>query len=220
MNLTDIPRKAPEIVLAGLRDDNPSKSKEASAKLVAMAKDSGLSLKDYLTLAIDTTQSEKPQRFEGLNGFEAALLELNLPFRQDLENGVLLQAAADTFQKYPGTRAMFPEVIDTMVRWKNRQDQIEKVEPLVAQSRTISGTEMISTVVEDSPEARQTFSIAEFGNIPDLPLRRLANCRCAAREPARQRLGDGDLLHGDRARPVLSWRAPCGATPTAVGEHR
>jgi len=94
MNLTDIPRRAPEVVLAGLRDDNPANSKLAAAKLVSMAKDSGLSMRDYLTLAIDPHQSASVAKFDGLNGFEAALLELGLPFRQDLESGVLLQAAA------------------------------------------------------------------------------------------------------------------------------
>lgn len=166
MNLTDIPRKAPEVVLAGLRDANPATSKLSAAMLVAQAKESGLSMYDYLTLAIDPRISATPAKFEGMNGFEAALAELALPIRQDLESGVLLQAAADTFQKYPGTRALFPEVIDQMVRWKNRQDQIETVAPLVSQSRTIAGTEMISTVIEDSAEARSTFSISEFGNIP------------------------------------------------------
>ncbi len=165
MNLTDIPRKAPEVVLAGLRDNDPGKSQSAARVLLAQAKESGLCLSDFLTLAIDPSQS-KDGKYAGLNGFESALMELSLPFRQDLESGVLLQMAADTFQKYPGTRALFPEVIDQMVRWKNRQDQIETVAPLLAQSRTIAGTEMISTVIEDSPEARATFSIAEFGNIP------------------------------------------------------
>jgi hypothetical protein len=166
MNLTDIPRRAPEVVLAGLRDANPAASSMAAAGLVRAARDSGLSMRDYLILAIEPGASENSRKYEGLNGFEAALMELSLPFRQDLENGVLLQAAADTFQKYPGTRALFPEVIDTMVRWKNRQDLIEKVEPLVAQSRTIAGTEMISTVVNDDSAARKSYTIPELGNIP------------------------------------------------------
>lgn len=166
MNLTDIPRRAPEEVLAGLRDNNPGTSQLAAAALVRDAKESGLSMRDYLTLAIDPTKAKEPRRYEGLNGFEAALMELSLPVKQDLENGVLLQAAADTFQRFPGTRALFPEVIDTMVRWKNRQDLIEKVEPLVAQSRTIAGTEMISTVVDDDSNARKTYTIPELANIP------------------------------------------------------
>lgn len=166
MNLTDIQRKAPEVMLAGLRDKDEGKSKSAAATLIREARDSGLSMHDFLVLAIDPNLSEQRTRFDGMNGFEAALAELQLPIRQDLESGVLLQAAADSFQRYPGTRAMFPEVLDQMVRWKNRQDQIESVAPMLAQSRTINGTEMISTVIEDDKESRSTFTIAEFGNIP------------------------------------------------------
>lgn len=165
-NLANIQRRAPEIVLADLRSDNTGTSKEAGIRLVAQAKDSGLCLQDYLKYAIDPKLSANGARFEGLNGFEAALLELNLPFRDDFEQGVLLQAASDSFQKYPGTRAMFPEVVDSMLRWKNRQDQIETVAPMVSQSRTINGTELISTAINDDSKDRGTHSIAEFGRIP------------------------------------------------------
>jgi hypothetical protein len=166
MNLTDIPRRAPEVVLAGLRDTNPGVSRDAAAKLVSQAKESGLSMANYLMLAINPAASATAAKYAGLNGLEAAFMELQLPFRDDLEQGVLLQAAADTFQKFPGTRAMFPEVIDQMVRWRNRQDQIETVAPMIAQSRTIAGTELISTVIDDDAEARRTSSISELGNIP------------------------------------------------------
>lgn len=165
-NLAKIKRQAPETVLAGLRDDNPATSLNAAAKLLAAAKDSGLSMQDYLVYAIDPRMSPTPAKFAGLNGFEATLLELGLPFRDDFEQGVLLQAASDTFQTYPGTRAMFPEVIDTMLRWKNRQDNIESTAGLIAQSRTISGNEMISTVVDDDSKERDTATIAELGRIP------------------------------------------------------
>lgn len=165
-SLALIKRQAPEVVLADLRSDNTGTSKEAGLKLIDRAKDTGLCLQDYLKYAIDPSLSASAPKFAGLNGFEAALLELNLPFRNDYEQGVLLQAASDSFQKYPGTRAMFPEVIDTMLRWKNRQDQIETVGPLLAQSRTINGTELISTWVNDDSKDRGTETIAEFGRIP------------------------------------------------------
>ena len=165
-NLAKIKRQAPETVLAGLRDDNPATSLNAAAKLLAAAKDSGLSMQDYLVYAIDPRMSPTPAKFAGLNGFEATLLELGLPFRDDFEQGVLLQAASDTFQTYPGTRAMFPEVIDTMLRWKNRQDNIESTAGLISQSRTVSGNEMISTVVDDDSKERDTATIAELGRIP------------------------------------------------------
>jgi hypothetical protein len=164
--LTDIKRQSPEAVLANLKSSNQSESIQAGLSLVRTAKEYGLCLQDYLKIAIDPRQSKTPMKFDGLNGFESALLELGLPFRDDYSQGVLLQAASDSFQTYPGTRAMFPEVVDQMLRFKNRQDHIEKVEPLLAQSRTISGTELISTFVEDGEEIRATATIAEFGRIP------------------------------------------------------
>jgi len=166
MDLIDIKRQPVEAVLADLRSDSIGQSTEAGRKLVRQAHEVGLNLRDYLTLAIDTRQGDHAERFHELNGYEAALAYLNLPIRNDLESGVLLQAASETFQKYPGTRAMFPEVIDDMLRWKNRQDQIETVAPMLAQSRTINGTELISTVVLDDSQERDTFTVPELATIP------------------------------------------------------
>lgn len=165
-NLSHLPRVAPEVLLAGLQDTNPAVSKAAGVRLVAQAKDSGLSMRDYLTYAINPALSATPAKFAGLNGFEASLVHLNLPVRNDFEQGVLLQAASDSFQTYPGSRALFPEVVDTMLRWKNRQDQIESTAGMIAQSRTINGTELISTAVEDDSLDRDSRAIAEFGKIP------------------------------------------------------
>lgn len=165
-SLTEIKRQSPEKVLVNLTSANRNDSAMAGLALVATAKDFGLSLSDYLKIAVDVRQSETIGKFDGLNGFEAALMELNLPFRNDFEQGVLLQAASDSFQTYPGTRAMFPEVVDQMLRFKGHQDQIENVASLIAQSRTINGNEMISTAVEDDKDERGTQPIAEFGRIP------------------------------------------------------
>jgi hypothetical protein len=168
-DLIDIPRQAPEVVLAGLRPADPSdqgRSADAGRRLVRLAADVGLGMRDYLTLAIDPRTSSEAQRYDGLNGYEAALAYLNLPVRQDLEQGVLLQAASESFQTYPGTRAMFPEVMDDILRWRNRQDQLEQVGPLVSQSRTISGAEMISTFVDDDSNERGTYTVSEFGQVP------------------------------------------------------
>lgn len=168
-DLIDIKRESPEKVLANLRPADPSdqgKSADAGKRLVRLAADSGLNLRDFLTLSIDPRQASEPARYEGLNGYEAALAYLNLPVRQDLEQGVLLQAASETFQTYPGTRAMFPEVMDDVLRWRNRQDQLESVAPMLAQSRTINGTEMISTFVDDDSAERSTYSVTEFGRVP------------------------------------------------------
>lgn len=158
-------RVTTEALLEKLKSDSPSESLEAGAKLVQSAKESGLNIRDYLRLAIDTKKGE----FEGsdLNGYECALAYLNLPIKSDLDQGVLLEAAGQTFQTYPGTRALFPAVIDDLIQWKYRQDQIEQIEPLLANSRTISQAEMISTVVSDQAADYQfTQPISERSRVP------------------------------------------------------
>lgn len=163
-SLTEIKRQPAAAVLDPLRAESEGQSKEAGLRLVREAASFGLTVRDYLTLAIDPNAGEKT--FVGLNGYEAALAHLNLPFKDAYELGVTLQAAGETFQRFPGTRAMFPEVIDDMLRWANRQQQIENVAALVSNSRTIAGTELISTVVNDDSAERTTATIAEGARIP------------------------------------------------------
>lgn len=154
------------VVLAGLRDENMDVSLRAGQKLVQNAKNAKLSMSDYLRLAI------VPDTEMGLDGFQAALAYLNLPVREDFSSGVLLQAAAETFSTYPGTRALFPQVVDNIVQWKYRQDQIENVAALVAQTRAVNGVEVITTVVDDKPEDyQQTGVINEGARIPIRSLR-------------------------------------------------
>lgn len=153
-------------VLAGLKDENMQASLSAGQKLVQQAKAAKLSMPDYLRLAV------KPDAQMGLDGFECALAYLNLPVREDFSSGVLLQAAAETFTTFPGTRALFPQVVDNILQWKYRQDQIESVAGLVSQSRTVNGVEVISTVVDDKPEDyQQTGVINEGARIPIRSLR-------------------------------------------------
>jgi len=170
VSLADIAkhRKPVSEVLAGLQSDSTGTSIEAGQKLVKKAQDAGLNLRDYLTLAVDVRAGEGDDkgRYEGLNGYEAALAHLNLPFKNDLESGVVLQAAADSFGTYPGTRAMFPEVLDDMLRQQGRIESIENVASLVGNTRTITQTEMISTVLNDTAGEDDTFTISEFGKIP------------------------------------------------------
>lgn len=132
-------------------------------KLAKEAEQFGLSTRDYLLIA-GAEQTDRTN--DGLNVYEKLLVELNLPIRNDFERGVYLQAASDTFATYSGTRALFPEVIDDVVRWANRQDQLEQVAPMLANSRTINGVEMLSTVVNDDSADRDTYMIAEGANIP------------------------------------------------------
>lgn len=153
-------------VLAGLRDENMQASLSAGQKLVQNAKQAKLSMPDYLRLAV------KPDPQMKLDGFECALAYLNLPIREDYSQGVLLQAAAETFTSFPGTRALFPQVVDNILQWKYRQNQIEDVSYLVAQSRTVNGVEMITTVIDDKAEDyQQTGVISEGGRIPIRSLR-------------------------------------------------
>lgn len=169
-DLIDLPRRPVEEVLAGLSgsDTTLGNSTEAGQKLVAQARDYGLNMRDFLTLAVDTRAGESAELASkaGLNGYELTLAQLNLPSKNDFDKGVLLQAASETFQRFPGTRALFPEVIDDMLRWKDRQDRIEQVAPLLSQTRTISGTELLSTVVEDDSADRGTQIVPELANIP------------------------------------------------------
>lgn len=168
MDLSKIQRRPVETLLGGLRSSSESASREAAAQLIREAREAQLSMRDFLVLAVDPRQGDHAQlnMQAGLNGYEAALTYLNLPFRTDLEQGVHLQAASDTFQKYPGTRALFPEVVDDMLRWKSRQDQLENTAALVGQTRTIAGNELVSTVVEDDSAERGTFIVPELANIP------------------------------------------------------
>lgn len=158
-------RQPAETLLAGLLDKNMAASLAAGQNLVQSAKGAGLNLDDYLLLAVDPNAGKFAGT--GLNGYEAALAFLNLPIRDDFANGVTLQAAAETFQTYPGTRAMFPPVIDNILQWKYRQDQLENVGAIVGQTRTINGNELITTVVDDKDaDYQQTGVIAEGANIP------------------------------------------------------
>lgn len=165
-------RQPAEVLLAGLlpEDKNAATSLRAGENLIRAAKKAQLSIDDYLRLAVDPNKG----RFAGskMDGFECALAFLNLPVRESLGEGVVLQAAAETFSTYPGTRALFPPVIDNILQWKYRQDQIENVSAIVAQSRTINGTEMITTVVDDKAADYQgTGIIAEGAEIPVRSLR-------------------------------------------------
>lgn len=167
--LTDLmrARKSPEALLAGLLSKGNTESKDAGIALIRDAEQYGLGIREYLNAAVDPKLTADPtqrSRFEGYGGCEAAFAYLNLPTRNDLKNGIVLQAAAETFQTYPGTRAMFPVVMDDIVRWAYRQDQLENVAALTLGSRTINGTELVSTVVDDTEATAQILVEIEEGS--------------------------------------------------------
>ncbi|RWM90004.1 MAG: hypothetical protein EOR84_22610 [Mesorhizobium sp.] len=169
--LSQVKRRGVE-ALAALRSDETMASVGAGKKLLAEAKSFGLGMRDYLNLAIDVRGSEEAdKRYRDdrgyLSGYEASLAFLNLPIQNDFERGIVLEAASDTFQTFPGVRAIFPEVVDDVVRWKFRQDNLETTNALVGSSRTMSGVELISTVVDDKAEDYQVVSaVAELGRFP------------------------------------------------------
>ena len=165
--LSDIKKTTPEAVAALLMTISKSDSKENGMALVKEAASFGLNLRDYLTLAVDTKGGE--DKWKGYTGYEAMKVVLNLPHANDFEQGITLQAAANTFNTYAGTRAMFPEVIDDMLKFKTLQDnKVENIASIVGQSRTVSQREMISTYYEDdlADGSVDTFTIAELGKIP------------------------------------------------------
>lgn len=185
--LTEITRQPLHVVLGDINSDDRGNSERAGLALCDKAKKFGLNVRDYLTLAVDVRQSHievnnqkvNPyQTGEGkfMSGYEAAKMALNLPTKQNLREGIVLEAAGDTFHFRPGTRALFPEIVDDMMRWEDRMDQFETTRGLVAQSRTVRGTELITrAIMQDSESARGTGIIAEFGNIPVFDLQSTDN---------------------------------------------
>lgn len=174
LNLSGIKRAGLGVILDGIDHDDDEVSRRAGVKLCQQAKLYGINVRDYLNLAIDVPASNDPKagsdfrlgNGQFMSGYEAAIKKLNLPFRNQFELGVTLQAAADTFSSRPGSRALFPEVIDDMLQWNSRQDQFESTAPMVAQSRTISGNELITTAILDDQGQLNTSPISELANIP------------------------------------------------------
>ena len=130
----------------------------AGENLVAAASKYGLNLRDYLDAAI-TPEGD-------IGGYELAKAELILPTKTDLKSGVALEAASDTFNTFPGSRALFPEVIDDVLQWANRQTAFENVAPMLASSRVTNGPELLFTIVDDDSAARKSHDVPELGRIP------------------------------------------------------
>lgn len=167
--LSDLIKKdklSPEQVKALLATDSNHESTDNGLKLVREAQSYGLSMRDYLTLAVAPDKSENRALYAGLNGYEATKLALNLPHANDFERGVFLQAASNTFQTYAGTRALFPEIVDDMLKAKTRLEVAENIASIVSQSRTIDGSEMITTYMEDDADQRKTYTVSELGRVP------------------------------------------------------
>ena len=160
--------KSLEALLGDLKSNSKEASRTAGLELAAQAKEYGLPMDDFLRFAVDLNASDEGKKLAeaGLDGYEAALCYLGLPVKNDYSRKISLAATNETFQTYPGTRLMFPQVIDSVLKWGSNQDYLENVAALVGNSRTISGTEMISVVADSDEDAEGTFLIAEGADIP------------------------------------------------------
>lgn len=146
---------------------NVSESQKAAEILLAEVKEYGISLQNFFRLAIDMSDEvAAPYKAAGMDGYEAVLAYLHLPVKNDISNGIMLAQAGDTFKSYPGTRILFQPVIDEVLRFSTRQDQIERIDAIVGSSRTVSGIEMVSIVAKSDEDAEGTWTIAEGANIP------------------------------------------------------
>lgn len=152
--------------LSGLLGD-VAESQRTAEILLAEVKEYGISLQNFFRLAIDMSDEAAAEyRAAGMDGYEAVLAYLHLPVKNDLSNGIMLAQAGDTFKSYPGTRILFQPVIDEVLRFSTRQDQIERIDAIVGSSRTVSGIEMVSIVAKSDEDAEGTWTIAEGANIP------------------------------------------------------
>lgn len=160
--------KSLSALLGALKSESKEDSKKAGLELASMAKEYDLPIDDFLRFAVDLTSDEEGKRYAAaqLDGYEASLAYLGLPVKNDYSKKVSLAATNETFQKYPGTRILFPQVVDNVLRFSTRQDQLENVAALVGSSRTINGTEMISIVADSDEDAEGTFLIAQGADIP------------------------------------------------------
>jgi hypothetical protein len=162
LSLASIKKRPAEAVLLGMLSESHTDSINAGQRVMREASSYGLKLRDYLTLAIET----RGTTLSDCTGYEAALVQLNLPVKNDFKEGVVLEAASETFATFPGTRALFPPVIDDMLYFTRRIDQVEQLAPMLAGSRTISGAELLYVVVNDDGSEYVSFVVPELGRIP------------------------------------------------------
>ena len=154
-------RSDAKTILGKLGDgESPDASASAGRATLHQCQKYGVSVRDYLDLTIEPVGDH--------SGYEVALMELNMPVRDDFSNGMVLQAAAETFQTRPGTKILFKEVIDDIIQWKVRLDNIESASNLIANSRTIDADEMTVRVELDDGDAenRGTRYVPEGSKIP------------------------------------------------------
>lgn len=158
-NLDELQKRSVKDVIAGLDSVDQTVSNTAALGILREARSFGLGVKDYL-IAASTTENE-------MNGYEQALMHLNIPVRKSMENAVDLRAASDTFGTKTGTRILFPDVLMDIVKWTTGQDTIVNTASIVAQTRTIQGNSAIlMDLIDPGDDSTAMFQIAEGGEIP------------------------------------------------------
>lgn len=168
-SVSEIQKRKLEEIYKPLLSENTNEAIYAGQKLMREAKEYGLDLSQFLDLAVDLSEGEEAQLFDGgkgLSGFEQVMFKMNLPMRNNFKNQVALAQASDTFATKPGSRILFPYAIDNVLRWQENLPSMEKVSDLVAGSRTVSGNELIRIIGKDDVDARKTFRVGEGANIP------------------------------------------------------
>lgn len=166
-NLALLEKRVASEVLAGLNSTDSTEGARAAGRLLAEAREYGLSLRDYLRASIKPKDDEEASL--KLDGYELALKDLGIPLKRDLSCNADLRAASDTFATRTGTRVLFQDVISDIVKWNNGQDSIVTVNDIISQSRTITGNSQIQMDLDGAGaalDAFKMFQIAEGGEIP------------------------------------------------------
>jgi hypothetical protein len=162
-----IQKRKLEDIVNGLLSDSATESVMAGERLAKDAKEANMSLDKFLDYAVDLSEGEASDlHAKGLSGYEMVNLKMGLPTKNDPRNQVSLAQASETFATKPGSRVLFPYTVDNVLRWNSRMDTMERVEDLIASSRTITGNELVRTVLEDTAEDRKTFRVSEGARIP------------------------------------------------------
>lgn len=168
-SLANIRKRPVSEIKESLMDKNIQASRDAGLSLSRESANYGLSIPDFLRLAIDTTATEESIKLKekGFDGYDMVKLAMNIPTKNDFSNQIMLAQASDVFATYPGAKALFPYVVDDVLRWSTRIDTLMSPANMVAGSRTINGNEMIRQIISEAEsDSTKTFQVSELGRIP------------------------------------------------------
>jgi hypothetical protein len=122
-------------------------------------------MRDYCVWRSTPTQGDF--KGSGLNGYEVALAHLGLPVKNDMDEGILLQAAGETFQFRPALARSSRKSSTTSSSGSTARARSRTSTGMLANSRGTNGVELITKVIDDKAEDyQQTGVIAEGARIP------------------------------------------------------